>query len=216
MRVAFELIGESALLMRANNIKAQDDLRAYIKDPQNKNKLVPGDERTPPWSWMTGIYFDGGEVAFPSRNIMATIRHGATQFQIKGSKTYKEASQSEIYILEEYCQFETESGRRILKAELDAFRDEPFEKHLEEVEKLGFSLFCIRAKIGQSMPVRVRPRFEAGWKVKGILHTTDTSIDLVKLKQFFEYGGGGGLGDWRPSSPHPGPYGRYCTKLKKL
>ena len=52
-KVAFELVGEMPLLMHWDNIEGGDTLKEWRQDPKNKNQSVPGDDRSPSWTWQT-------------------------------------------------------------------------------------------------------------------------------------------------------------------
>ena len=81
----------------------------------------------------------------------------------------------------------------------------------EVVKKLGFELFLKRAKIGQSKHVRVRPFF-LNWSAVGSILVMDSQITREALTDILEAAGAyKGLGDWRPSSKTPGPYGTFSA-----
>lgn len=214
-RAAFELIGEMPLLMHWDNIEGGDLLKEWRQDPANKNQSVPGDDRSPPWTWQTYLYTDGEFVTMPQDNIMGALMYGGAQVILKKQKTFKELSQSAILIATEHCKF-TFGDKQLSMADVLAMRDKPFAKQAEACQKLGLRLFCKRAKIGSSKHVRVRPRFDA-WKVSGELEVTSNDLPFETLQLIFNYAGRSGLGDWRPSSPkRPGPYGMFTAKLKQL
>jgi hypothetical protein len=215
-RVRFELIGEMPLLMHWDNIEGGDILKEWRQDPKNKNQSVPGDDRSPAWTWHTYCYNDGEFITIPQDNVMSALMSGGSQVILKRQKTYKELSQSGILITAEHLPFEYGDGQRLSVAQLEAMRDLPFQKQAEECQRLGFRLFCKRAKIGNSKHVRVRPRFDQ-WKVSGELQVVSDDLPFDKLELIFNYAGRAGLCDWRPSSPkRPGPYGMFTAKLKQV
>lgn len=215
-KAAFELIGTMPLLMHWDNIEGGDTLKDWRQDPKNKNQSVPGDDRSPAWTWTTYLYHDGEAVTVPQDNLMAALMNGGTQVILKRQKTYKELSQSGILIATEHLRFEYGDGKQLLLSQVEKIRDLPFSKQAAEADKLGFRLFCKRAKIGNSKHVRVRPRFNA-WKVSGELEVISDDLPFDKLELIFGYAGRAGLCDWRPSSPkRPGPYGMFTAKCKKV
>lgn len=215
-KVAFELLGEMPLLMHWDNIEGGDTLKEWRQDGKNKNQSVPGDDRSPAWTWHTYLYNDGEVVTMPQDNVMSSLMSGGTQVILKRQKTYKELSQSGILISTEHLNFEYGDGKTLTIKQLEAMRDMPFKKQSERCAELGFRLFCKRAKIGNSKHVRVRPRFDR-WRVSGELQVISEDLPFEKLELIFNYAGRAGLGDWRPSSPkRPGPYGMYTAKLKQI
>lgn len=215
-RASFELTGEMPLLMHWDNIDGGDELKAWRQASENKNQSTPGDDRSPPWTWHTYLYTDGERVVMPSDNIMSALMNGGTQIILKKQKTYKELSQSGILIASEHCQFRFDGDRELTQAQLAELRDMPFAQQSEAARKMGFRLFCKRAKIGQAKHVRVRPRFET-WTVRGELTVVSPDISFEVLERIFTYAGKSGLCDWRPSSPkRPGPYGMFTSVVKKL
>lgn len=215
-RVHFELTGEMPLLMHWDNIEGGDILKEWRQDPKNKNQSVPGDDRSPAWTWHTYCYTDGEFVTIPQDNLMAALMVGGTQVILKKQKTYKEMSQSAILIGTEHLDFRYGEGLSLPIAKITEMRDLPFTKQVEMCAKLGFRLFSKRAKIGTSKHVRVRPRFDQ-WGVSGDLTVVNEDLPFDKLELIFNYAGRAGLCDWRPSSPkRPGPYGMFTTKLTRV
>ena len=207
----FELTGRTPLLMRADDVVADDELAAWRKSPENRSHSKPGDDRTPPEAWMGCVYKDCRNVVMPAANVMVAIRGGATSVVMTGRKTYREASQSDLLIQEPYLEF-LSSGRQIAVGEIDALRGRRFGEMLHDVQRLGFALDVRRARIGMSRHVRVRPRFDE-WLVRGRIGIVGNRIDEDTLRQFFNLAGRGGLGDWRPSSKTPGPFGQFTATL---
>lgn len=214
--VGFDLVGEMPLLMHWDNIEGGDELKEWRQDPKNKNQSVPGDDRSPAWTWHTYCYNDGQHVTMPYENVAAALLVGGAQVILKKQKTFKELSQSGVLFLKEHLTFEYADGKRLAVAELDRMRDDSFAEQAEACQKLGFRLFCKRAKVGQAKHVRVRPRFDS-WRVRGELQVVSDDLPFDKLELIFQYAGRAGLGDWRPSSPkRPGPYGMFRPELKRI
>lgn len=215
-RASFELTGEMPLLMHWDNIEGGDQLKAWRQATENKNQSVPGDDRSPAWTWHTYLYTDGEYVTMPQDNIMAALMNGGAQIILKKQKTYKELSQSGILIATEHCEFSFDGGKRLSTSQLMELRDLPYAKQAEAAQNMGFRLFCKRAGVNKSKHVRVRPRFET-WTVKGELQVISPDLPFDTLVAIFGYAGRAGLCDWRPSSPkRPGPYGMFTAKLKQL
>lgn len=202
--------------MHRDNIEGGDVLKEWRQDTANKNQSVPGDDRSPAWTWHTYLYHDGEHVTIPQDNVMAALMAGGTQVTLKKQKTFKELSQSAILIGTEHLRFEYADGRQLSFKQVEAMRDLPFVKQVDECRKLGFRLFCKRAKVGTAKHVRVRPRFDK-WRVSGELQVDSADLPFDKLELIFWYAGRAGLCDWRPNSPkRPGPYGMFESKLKKI
>lgn len=215
-RASFELVGTMPLLMHWDNIEGGDLLKEWRQSPENKNQSVPGDDRSPGWTWQTYLYTDGENVTMPADNIMGALMYGGTQVILKKQKTYKELSQSAILIDAEHCRFTYDSGKVLSMADVLAMKEQPFSKQAELCRKLGFRLFCKRAKIGTSKHVRVRPRFDS-WKVSGELEVSSPDLPFDRLEAIFGYAGRAGLCDWRPNSPkRPGPYGQFESVVKRI
>lgn len=215
-KVAFELTGEMPLLMHWDNIEGGDILKDWRQDPKNKNQSVPGDDRSPAWTWTTYLYNDGEFVTIPQDNVMSALMTGGAQVILKRQKTYKEMSQSAVLISTEHLRFEYGDGKQLSLAKVAEIKELPFAKQAEACQKIGFRLFCKRAKIGNSKHVRVRPRFDR-WRVSGDLTVINDDLSFDKLELIFQYAGRAGLCDWRPSSPkRPGPYGMFAAKLRQI
>jgi hypothetical protein len=210
----FILNGATPFLMHADDVMAGDTLMEWRKSPKNKSISVPGDDRSPTWTWQTYLYSDGENISLPQECLMAALRFAGAKVQSKGKSTFKSMSQSGLMVTSDHCRF-TNNGKQIRVADLLAFRDEPFAEHVARVRKLGFDLSIKRAKIGTSKHVRVRPLFN-DWAVSGTISVSEPAITTDVLAQLFEIAGRlSGLGDWRPSSPSkPGVYGMFDATLK--
>jgi len=213
--VHVKLTHRTPLLMHADNIEWSDTMETWKNDPKNKKLSKPGDDRTPSWRWLGCINHDGKVVTIPSEYIMRCIMEGAAQVPTgKGQKTFKAQSQSGLFCADFNWPLMV-SGQTISKDDLFALRDDSFSFHdqIEMVEKLGFSLFVKRAKIGQAKHIRVRPRFDE-WSAEGEITITDAQITKELLSQILEICGQyKGLGDWRPGCKTPGPFGMFDAKV---
>lgn len=215
MRYEFELKSATACLIHADDVDASDELMAWRKDPSNKNMSVPGDDRSPGWTWQTYLYTDGENLVMPSGNIMVCLRQAGATMILKRQKTYKEITQSGMVIEQEFCDFFS-NGKQISIAPIEAMRDEPYKVQADAVEKMGFRLFAKRARVGQSKHVRVRPRFD-DWAVRGTIRVMKEA-ELTKdvLSQLFDIAGTVGLCDWRPGCKTPGSYGMFTATVKPI
>lgn len=214
--VTFELTGTTALLMHMDDVERSDEVKAWAKDPRNKNASVAGDDRTPAWTWQGYTYHDGEHVAMPAENLMVCLRQAGAQIVFKRQKTFKELTQSGLAITSEFLEFSTH-GERIPVSFLAEIRDLPFIEQQDRCRDyfepgVGFRLFVKRARVGASKHVRVRPRFD-DWKVRGRIVVMNAAITDEVLRQLFEIAENVGLGDWRPGCKTPGAYGRFSAKL---
>jgi hypothetical protein len=120
----FKFTGNTAMLMHADDVEAADRLRDWRKDPSNNELSVPGDDRSPPWTWRTYLYagdIDGQrQVVIPSSNVMAALRYAGSQMTLKGNKTFKKLSQSGIAIMDEFCALKVGLGPAEFAPPIDA------------------------------------------------------------------------------------------------
>lgn len=211
MQVEFVLTGTRPLLMHRDSVDEADRLMNWQRDPNNKGKSVPGDDRSPAWTWQTYLYHDGKNVAMEWMNIMGAIRAAATQMIWRKQKTFKEVSQSGMTIVEDFCDFFVQ-GKQISMDSIVPLRELDFSEQSNAVRDLGFQLFVKRARVGTSKRVRVRPRFDS-WKIRGTLDVSAEELTKPVLAQMLTIAGKKGIGDWRPSSPSPGAFGQFDAKI---
>lgn len=216
MKFKFTLTSLSPLLLHADDVELGDRLMEWRKDPKNKNMSVPGDDRSPPWTWQTYLYSDGQHLTIPADVLSACLMAGAAQMILKKQKTFKEVSQTGLFIVEDAFKIES-NGKTIKVADITALQDLTFREQSEAVKKLGFTLFVKRAKVGTSKHVRVRARIE-NWSINGHLETLVPEIteerlnEMLRLCGFFK-----GLCDWRPGSKQsPGRFGRFEHTLTRV
>jgi len=217
MRVEFTLIGATPLLFHADDVEQSDTLQAWRKDTANRAQSVAGDDRSPPWTWQTYLYSDGTRLAWPSANLMVALRAAGAQVVLKKQKTYKEITQSGLFVAREFLAFTT-NGKPVLMADIEAMRSGTFKQQTQEAAKLGFRLWCKRARVGQAKHVRVRARFET-WEMVGELevqpHAAD-SLTYERIQELFVLASRVGMGDWRPGCKTPGPFGTFDVRLKRI
>ena len=212
----FTLTGKSPLLMHHDDIKGADRLKAWRSNHANKSISTPGDDRSPAWTWTTYLYTSRGEIVVPSEAIMGALRSAGAQVSLKGKQTFKAATQYGILTSAESFPILI-GGETVATKPIEAMQlSNDFDEHEKTAESLGFVLFVNRAKIGQAKHVRVRPRFDE-WAVKGMVQITEPAITEPILRELFAIAGDrAGIGDWRPSSKTPGPYGRFDADVKRV
>jgi hypothetical protein len=215
---AVTLTGATDLLMHRDNIDFGAKTRAWQKDPANKKMSVAGDDRSPAWSWLSCLYTSGGQVVIDSDNIMSMLRDGGKKCSAPtGRGSMKAQTQSGIICNEIGWPITLADGRNIdSNALLALVKESEFEEHEKAAQEAGFVLFVKRARVGTSKHVRVRPRF-SNWSASGTLTVVDPSITQEMLQHILTFAGCFcGVGDWRPSSPTPGQFGRFTATITKL
>lgn len=211
--------GKTPLLMHQDSIEWADRLDRWKLDPKNKKFSKAGDDRTPAFRWVGSLYNDGTHVALPQEMIMRCIMEGGSLVLVPGGKmgkTFKSQTQSGMMCESPFLSFYT-GGKQIPMTDIHPLMDEQdFRVHEDAAEVLGFSLWAKRAKIGMSKHIRVRPRFD-NWQVIGNLIVMDKQITEDVLMDILESAGRlKGMGDWRPSSRTPGPFGTFDASLKEI
>ena len=209
--------GESPLLMHKDNLTFSENVRAWQKDPDHKELTVPGDDRTPAWTWIGYLYCENDYLGIHSDNIMSMLREGGAKLKTgKRSETYKRQTQYGLNL--DVIQFDLKvDGHLIPKAEISPLiGNNNFTEHVATAERLGFELFVKRARIGKAKHVRVRPLFR-NWSAEGTLTVfdeEDSGLTQEVLQRILDLSGKMvGLGDWRPGSPTPGSYGRFNAQV---
>lgn len=211
------LTGKTPLLMHSDNIEWADFMDEWRANPENKKLSKAGDDRTPAWRWLGCCYHDGENLCIPQGNIMRCLMEGGAMVPVPGGrsgKTFKSQTQSGMMSMEHSWTLLV-SDNPISWAELKQLKDiQDFSSHKTAASKLGFNLLVKRAKIGQSKHIRVRPQFDAGWKVSVRIAVWDEQIDKKTLQTIFNFAGQyKGLGDWRPGGKTPGPYGTFEAEI---
>lgn len=213
----FELTGVTPFLAHADSIPWSDKMAEWRKDPDNAKTSVAGDDRSPAFRWLGVCYHDGKHFVVPAEMIQRALMSAAAMLPTgRRGKTFKQASMSGMGIMSESCEFLV-GGKKVPWAPIQKLADEPnFAKHQSTVAAMGFELFLKRAKIGQSKHIRVRPRFNE-WAVRGEIEVWDKDIGASTLKDMFRLAGERvGIGNWRPSCPTPGPFGRFLAKVEEV
>ena len=212
------LTGTMPLLLHGDNLDWRASMAAWRAHPDNKAKSVPGDDRSPAWTWIGGVYHDGKVLGVSSDNLMTAIREGGSRVSVIGKRslTYKRQSQSGLVINEMLWPIRTPKGTVPWPA-VEALCDvEDYDAHRAFALEHGFELFAKSARIGQSKHVRVRAKFMQ-WEVAGTITVFDETITKAILEQILTAAGRyAGLCDWRPSSPKsPGPWGTFTATVKE-
>jgi len=211
------LEGVTPLLMHRDNLEFKAAVEKWQRDPANRDKSVPGDDRSPAWSWIGSLYHDGTAVALPTDCVMASLMGAGAEVKApRGKKSMKAQTQSGMAFSEPFLAFTTNGSRAAVEmtglARLQ--QEENFDEHLTAARALGFELDIRRARIGTSRHVRVRPMFST-WKAQGSLNVWDDSLTKDVLETIFYLAGDKyGLLEWRPSGRRPGPFGRFRASVK--
>lgn len=213
--------GLSPLLMHQDNISFSEKIKAWQKDPANKELSVAGDDRSPAYTWLGYIYHDGKYLGMPADNMMTMFREGGAKVKSgNGKETYKKQTQAGIMMDQQQMQLLV-GGKPI---EIAPFNNligvHDFLKHIEAAENAGFELLVKRAKVGQSKHVRVRPLFRQ-WTLVGSFTVMDEEVSGLTepvLRLILSQAGAlVGMGDWRPSSPKSsGTFGRFEFMLERI
>lgn len=213
------LTGKTPVMWHRDNIEFQAQVRRWQRDPNNHGQSVPGDDRAPAWTWIGSLYHDGKTLAMPSDSLMAScMGAGANMSTGKGRKTFKAQTQSGMSFTEPFLKFSCQ-GKAIDTASIFALQAESdFDQHLLRARELGFALDVrpVRPAGANGRHIRVRPCFEK-WQVEGTLSVWDAALTKEVLDQLFTIAGDThGIGEWRPSSKRPGPFGRFGAVVTKL
>ena len=217
---AVTLTGATPLLMHKDDVDWSDEMERWkLRAAQTKGLSKAGDDRTPAWRWIGCLYSDEGVLTIPADNITSCLKEAGAAFLVPGGnskKTFKEQTQSGMSCAEMGWPILID-GKTVPMAPITKLMDnDNFMHHRTEVADMGFSLFVKRAKIGQSKHVRVRPRFNR-WSASGTVLVWDAQLTEAVLRDIFTFAGNRkGLGDWRPSSPKSGQFGRFTVDINAV
>lgn len=215
-----DLFGQTPLLMHSDNLAFGEKVDHWIKDPANAemNSGVRGDDRTPAWRWIGYCYHNGEFLGIPSDNLMTMLREGGTKVPAKKG-TYKKQTQAGIIIDQTHFILKINNVQVPFNPIKEMTKVLDFHEHIKLAEEFGFELLVKRAKIGRAKHVRVRPMFR-NWSIHGSITIIDEEMSGLTenvLNAVLTMGGSlCGLGDWRPSSPSSGTFGRFTHELTKL
>lgn len=225
--VDFETERITDLLMHADDVEKADEIKEWQKDPRNKNMSVAGDDRSPPWTWISYLYHDGIHLAIPHAVLRAILRSAGTRVPLpsggRGKKSFKELTQIGIDLEPAESMFFKflHDGKQVPIAKLLHLIGDTsltYKDHIAVAQDHGFDLFMKRARIGRAKHVRCRPIFRGKWSVQGRLRVTVREISAENLQRILQIGGHScGMGDWRPNSPtSSGPFGRFFIKMRRV
>lgn len=205
------------MLLHRDNVDFGAKVKTWTKDPANKKISVAGDDRTPAWSWLSCLYEAGGKLVMDADNIMAMLRDGGKKTPAPTGKGSMKAQTQSGILCNEIGWPLVVKGHEILSAPLmDLMSELDFSAHEKAARDAGFELFVKRATVGRNKHVRVRPRF-SGWSCSGTVTVVDPTITTDMLLTILKHAGNYcGLGDWRPSSPTPGPWGRFIPEIQEV
>jgi len=210
----------SPLIMHADNLAFCEKVKAWQKDPANKELSVAGDDRSPAWTWIGSVYHDGRVVGIPSDNLMTMLREGGAKVVNRGKETYKKQTQAGLMIDAPQWDLRV-AGNTIDYTQIkEQIGENDFAAHLDLAESLGFELLVKRARINAAKHVRVRPLFR-DWTAIGSLTVFDEEVSgLTKpvIQKILDVAGSlVGLGDWRPTSPKSsGTFGRFQATVEEM
>lgn len=212
------LTGTTGLLLHANNPDAEAATKRWRSDPAHKALSVPGDDRSPAWTWHACYYHDGAHLGIPSDNLMTMLREGGAKVPTgKRGGTMKRATQSGLIVMEPlWALYPAGRAAPVEVAPLLAVAAlNDWEAQQAAARAAGFELLLKGVRVGQARHLRVRPLFAQGWRVQGTISVVDDAITNEAFQNVLTYGGMyAGLGDWRPSSPKcPGPYGQFTAEI---
>jgi len=215
------LEGLTPLLMHNDNLAFNEKVKAWQKEPENKANSVPGDDRSPVWTWIGYLYHDGKNIGVSSDNIMTMLREGGAKVPTgKKGETYKKQTQSGLMLDQQQFGLYINGNTIQIDDIKPLLKETDFNKHIETAELLDFELLVKRAKIGNAKHVRVRPMFRT-WTLSGSLTVLDSQLtgltEEVLRTVLNQAGALCGLCDWRPSSPKAsGTFGKFTPIVKKI
>lgn len=209
----FVLTGTTPVIFHSNIVEKADLFEEWLKSDAASG-TPKGDDRYPAWKWQLYVPTDDEAAAFPSVDVMAAIKNGARKVVLRGSTTYLREATTGVHVATDFCRFEGPSGPMLVKW-MQKIADKTYAEQAQEVKKIGGRLRLDRLPINnKTKMVRVRAEFPS-WKVSGrimVLHDMIPKDVFVKILD--NAGRYGGLGDYRPSSKRPGPYGQFTATIK--
>jgi len=214
---AIELTGVTPLMTHRDNLEFKALVDKWQRDPSNRDKSIPGDDRSPAWNWIGSVYENGAVIVLPSECLMASCKGAGTELKAaRGKKSLKAQTQSGMSFLEPFLEFRCDGGRTVAMDDLRPLhQEEDFARHLTHVRALGFALDIRRVKVGMSKHIRVRPVFET-WRATGSLSVWDDVLTKDTLATlFFLAGDKYGVCEWRPGGRQPGPFGRFRATVNE-
>lgn len=215
---AFTIREKTPLLMHYDNLQWQERIKRWQIDPSNQAASVKGDDRSPAWTWIGSAYSDSNVISLPSDNLMRALMEGGQATPTgKGQKTYKAQTQSGMLVHDEYVPLLIDGKPVDYKGLLELEGETDFAKHEAAAVERGFVLYTKKVRMnGRSRNIRVRPRFDR-WELRGVLDVWDPQLTASVLGTILSVAGKDkGLGDWRPSSKTPGPFGTFGATITEV
>jgi len=166
-----------------------------VVDTEGKQKKTGSAVMGDPDEWKVKTYTDAeGFVVVPFANLARCLSSAGAKVKASGRETYKTLIPACTYILPEMPRF--------------LWDGKPFK--LEDVEKRGWiDQRHVKLK-GGGHQYRYRTKMPAGWRLAFQLMMTGEEVTVEGLINCMEVAGRRkGIGDYRPSSPSPGPYGTF-------
>lgn len=223
-RYEVTLTGKLPLMLFRDNFEFCEDIAQWRKDPENRQYIVSvlgsakmiRDDRVPPWTWIGRLFHDE-TVLFPSDCLQTCLRHAGAHVLVPGSKTktYK--------ALVALTEFEQPAWPILIDDQPISWKpiealigNLDYEAHKAVAADLGIILFAKRALLGtKPYAVVVRPRLDK-WMIRCTM-TVPGELSAEMLQQIWDVAGCSvGVGDWRPSSKLPGPYGVFTASMKEI
>lgn len=195
--------GISKLIMHNGRLADSSDpitiAREEAQKAHKKNPTAQNWESFAQLMQQGGLYFSEEMGAYiPFDNLQAMLIKAGASIIKKGQKTYKSAAST--------LNFECDYGFPVL---VDGKPVTSF-KSLIEDKKWRFERLVV---IGRNRVRSVRPVFPTGWQCDIKISYMPTLIEADNIREIFDIAGlEVGLGDWRPSAPKPGPFGRFLVE----
>jgi len=150
-----------------------------------------------PDEWKTKYWCDSTIGAYlPSTYLQAALTKAGAYFVFKGKQSEK-ARMASLIIDPPAIQIKVDGSPIMTEAEM--------------------SQYVWKTFVRQSAPVmRFRPRLP-NWSMEFEITVTDPSLPEQLLSDALQVAGlYVGIGDWRPSSPKPGPHGRFVAEVREI
>lgn len=196
MKIRFTITGTAPLLM--HNQRLADPLDPYAKALKvisaKKKKTDEDHEEMARIEFEGGLYFDDSLGPYiPGVNVHRSMVEGARM--TKRGKDIERA----LLVLDDVCPL-AYKGPRDVKG---LYADKRYVSRKS-------------VKVGQARVMRTRPMF-AEWTLECEAELDLALLNFEDVQAIAETAGSlAGLGDYRPSSPHGGPHGRYLAVVEQL
>lgn len=199
--IEIEITGISGYIQHNGRLADETDLlsiaRKQAQVDYKKNPTKENWEHFAKAMMLGGAYFsDDLGVYIPEDCLRAMLVKAAAGVKMSGMKTYKSAASTLAF--ENYGFSVLIDGKPLKNA--DSFIANPAYQ------------FARIVTIGKSKVRSVRPILPKGWQSKIVISFLPSVIDGKTIVEIFSAAGlEVGIGDWRPSAPKPGPFGRFLV-----